>query len=89
MLLEALKKTRDMQLFSLTQLASELNIDKTMASHIIEQLKTMGYLKEEVMDFSCNNDCKKCASCPGVSSIRPTKTLTVTEKGILALTRVV
>ena len=81
MLLDALKKTRDMQLFSLTQLASELNIDKTMASHIIEQLKTMGYLKEEVMDFSCNSDCKKCTGCPGMSSIRPTKTLTVTEKG--------
>lgn len=89
MLLEALEKIRKMQFLSLTQLANDLNIDKAMVSHIIDQLKAMGYLKEEVMDISCNNDCKKCAGCPGMRSIRPTKTLTVTEKGTRALTRVI
>lgn len=87
MLLKVLKKIREMQFFSLTQLVSELNIDKTMASHIIDQLKAMGYLQEEVLSMSCNGDCKKCVGCLRISSIRPTKTLTVTEKGNRVLKR--
>lgn len=81
MLLKILKKIRDMQFFSLSKLANELNIDEAMASHIIEQLKAMGYLKEEVTDMSCNSGCAKCSSCPGMSKILSTNTLVITEKG--------
>ena len=87
MLLEALKKIQEMSSFSLAQLAGSLKVDTIMAAHVVEQLKAMGYLKEEVMGLSCDGNCKKCAGCPsvGVGSIRPIKTLTITEKGNIAL----
>jgi len=47
MLLETLRQIRDMQFFSLSELARKLNIDNSMASHMVEQLKAMGYLREE------------------------------------------
>lgn len=91
MLLEVLMQIKKMPFLSLTQLATKLSLEVTMIEHIIGQLKVMGYLKEEVMGLSCDGDCKKCAGCPsvGVGNIRPIKTLTITEKGNLALKHVI
>jgi len=75
-----------MKYFSLTHLAAGLNVDVSMISHIVDQLKSMGYIKEEVMGTACDSDCKKCAGCPSFGNIRPPKSLTITDKGYRALT---
>ncbi|WP_296971492.1 FeoC-like transcriptional regulator [Tepidanaerobacter sp. EBM-38] len=85
MLLEALKQISKMQVYSLSQLANELKIDRSMASHIIDQLKVMGYIKEEVLSTVCNGECKQCAGCPVANGATPIKTLTITAKGSRAL----
>lgn len=85
MLSKALKIIQEMSSFSLSQLAKSLNVDKNMAAHLVEQLKAMGYLREENMNVSCNGNCVKCMSCPGASDTMPIKFLSVTEKGNRAL----
>jgi len=87
MLLETLRQIRDMQFFSLSELARKLNIDNSMASHMVEQLKAMGYLREEKLEMSCNLGCSKCSCCPEMSNLLPTSTLIITEKGNRALER--
>ena len=89
MLLEALKKIQEMSSFSLAQLAGSLKVDTIMAAHVVEQLKAMGYLKEEILNTSCDGNCRKCIGCPGMSGIRPVKALTVTEKGNRVLKRAI
>lgn len=81
MLIQTLKRIRDIPFSSFTQLANELDIDKTMVSHIIDKLKVMGYLREDTTNISCNGECKKCVGCPGMNSILPVKILIITEKG--------
>ncbi len=85
MLFEALMQISKMEFYSLTQLARNLKVSEDMAHHLVEQLKAMGYIKEESFGVECSGDCKTCAGCPAAKGALPIKTLVITEKGMQAL----
>lgn len=85
MLLEALKQISKMEFYSLSQLAKNLKVSEDMAYHLVEQLKAMGYIKEESFGVECSGNCQMCIGCPAAKGALPIKTLVITEKGKQAL----
>ncbi len=70
--------------FSISRLAKNLNMDIDIVEQLINQLKTMGYIKEEIINECCSKNCNGCLnSCKCVQI----KVLYITEKGNKCLKR--
>lgn len=85
MLKRALFEIKQMTAFSISKLAKNLNIDIGMAEQLVNQLKIMGYIKEEKINRHCDGNCSGCFySC----NSKPIKLLTITKKGSNVLDKI-
>lgn len=81
-LVNALKEINKMETYSKSNLAKKLDTSQEVVDHILSQLESAGYIKEENINIS---NCSSCPSfkngCMGNVSGKPIYALTITEKG--------
>lgn len=80
MLKDILRELNSSGAFSITKIASNLNLTEEMVQDGIKQLIRMEYLKEDLGSPSCGGKCNGCAAAN--CKIIPIKTFSITEKGM-------
>lgn len=86
MLIKALFEIKNMTVYSISRLANKLSIDISMAEQLVNQLKIMGYIKEDTIKRQCNGNCSGCLHSCNNKSIR---LLAITEKGSNVLDKII